>query len=106
MTHAPVPRRRHRPLRHAADARRAKGACIAKVGAEGVHSVALVDEGIGIAVKVEDGAPRAQYPAVLRLPAGVGRAASRLPEPLAASRAAADPQHAQRGGRTQFRTRA
>jgi L-asparaginase II len=42
-----------------------EGHCISKVGAEGVHSVALVDEGIGIAVKVEDGAQRAQYPAVI-----------------------------------------
>ena len=44
-----------------------EGRAIAKVGAEGVHSVAFIDEGIGIAVKVEDGAPRAQFPAVLRL---------------------------------------
>ncbi len=43
-----------------------EGKVIAKIGAEGVHSVAIVDEGIGIAVKVEDGAQRAQFPAVLR----------------------------------------
>jgi L-asparaginase II len=42
-----------------------EGRCIAKIGAEGVHCVALVDEGIGIAVKVEDGAQRAQFPAVI-----------------------------------------
>jgi L-asparaginase II len=41
-----------------------EGRCIAKIGAEGVHCIALVDEGIGIAVKVEDGAQRAQFPAV------------------------------------------
>ena len=43
------------------------GQCIAKIGAEGVHSVAVLDQGIGIALKVEDGAPRAQFPAVVRL---------------------------------------
>jgi L-asparaginase II len=42
-----------------------KGKVIAKIGAEGVHSVAIIDEGIGIAIKVEDGAQRAQFPAVL-----------------------------------------
>jgi L-asparaginase II len=41
------------------------GRVIAKVGAEGVHSVAIVDEGIGIVVKVESGAQRAQFPAVI-----------------------------------------
>ena len=43
-----------------------EGKVIAKIGAEGMHSLAIVDEGIGIAVKVEDGAQRAQFPAVLR----------------------------------------
>lgn len=42
------------------------GAVLAKVGAEGVHSVALLGRGIGIAIKVEDGSQRAQHPAVLR----------------------------------------
>ena len=40
---------------------------VAKIGAEGVHSVAVLDQGIGIALKVEDGAPRAQFPAVVRI---------------------------------------
>jgi len=44
-----------------------EGRVITKVGAEGVHSVALLDRGIGFALKVEDGATRAQYPAVLRM---------------------------------------
>lgn len=44
-----------------------EGRVLAKVGAEGVHSIAVPDAGIGMAVKVEDGAARAQYPAVLRL---------------------------------------
>lgn len=43
------------------------GRVISKVGAEGVHSVALLDRGLGFAIKVEDGATRAQYPAVLRM---------------------------------------
>jgi L-asparaginase II len=43
-----------------------EGKVIAKIGAEGVHSIAVIDEGIGITVKVEDGAQRAQFPAVLR----------------------------------------
>jgi L-asparaginase II len=42
-----------------------RGNVIAKIGAEGVHCAAVIDQGIGIAVKVEDGAPRAQYPALL-----------------------------------------
>jgi L-asparaginase II len=43
------------------------GAIIAKIGAEGVHTVLLRDRGIGFAIKVADGQARAQYPAVLRL---------------------------------------
>ena len=41
------------------------GAVIAKVGAEGVHSVAIPSLGLGLAVKVEDGAIRAQHVAVI-----------------------------------------
>ena len=43
------------------------GRIIAKLGAEGVHSAAVIDRGIGVAVKVEDGSYRAQYPAMVRL---------------------------------------
>jgi L-asparaginase II len=43
------------------------GRVVAKIGAEGVHSVAIPEQGIGFAVKVEDGAQRAQFPAVLRI---------------------------------------
>ncbi|MDQ3696949.1 MAG: asparaginase [Gemmatimonadota bacterium] len=43
-----------------------EGALLAKVGAEGVHTVAVLGDGIALAVKVEDGATRAQHPAVLR----------------------------------------
>jgi L-asparaginase II len=43
------------------------GRVVAKIGAEGVHSVAITEQGIGFAVKVDDGAQRAQFPAVLRI---------------------------------------
>jgi L-asparaginase II len=54
------------------------GRVVAKVGAEGVHTVAVLEAGIGLAVKAEDGAARAQHPAVLRLLQHVGA----LPDPL------------------------
>ncbi|MBL0939789.1 MAG: asparaginase [Gemmatimonadaceae bacterium] len=54
------------------------GNVVCKIGAEGVHTFAIVDRGIGFALKVEDGAPRAQYPAVLALLAAYGA----LPDPL------------------------
>jgi L-asparaginase II len=44
-----------------------EGSVLAKVGAEGVHSLAILEQGVGVALKVEDGAQRAQYPSVLRL---------------------------------------
>jgi L-asparaginase II len=59
-----------------------EGRIIAKIGAEGVHSVGLVDRGIGIAIKVDDGAARAQYPAVLACLQALGALPSRLPEAL------------------------
>lgn len=40
---------------------------VTKVGAEGVHCAALPDRGIGIAVKVADGADRAAAPALIRV---------------------------------------
>jgi L-asparaginase II len=43
------------------------GDVIAKVGAEGMHSVAVPSRGIGFAIKVEDGGQRAQHVAVIRL---------------------------------------
>jgi L-asparaginase II len=42
-----------------------QGAVLAKVGAEGVHCVTVPALGIGLALKVEDGALRAQHIAVL-----------------------------------------
>lgn len=44
-----------------------EGRAIAKIGAEGVHCVAVPEQGIGFAVKVDDGAQRAQFPAVIRV---------------------------------------
>ena len=60
-----------------------EGHVIAKVGAEGVHSVAIIDEGIGIAIKVEDGAQRAQFPAVLAVLQHFGALPRDLPPRLA-----------------------
>ena len=58
------------------------GAILAKVGAEGVHSAVVLDTGVGLAVKVEDGAQRAQYSAVLRLLQHLGALPERLPTRL------------------------
>src|SRR5678816_2979181 len=44
-----------------------EGRVITKVGAEGVHSAVILDSGIGLALKVEDGNQRAQQPALIRL---------------------------------------
>lgn len=43
------------------------GRVITKVGAEGVHAGVIVEQGIGFAIKVEDGNARAQQPALIRL---------------------------------------
>lgn len=58
------------------------GRLLAKVGAEGVHSITVPQMGIGIAVKVEDGASRAQHPAVLRLLQHLGVLPAELPSRL------------------------
>lgn len=44
-----------------------QGRVVTKVGAEGVHAAAIPALGIGLAIKIEDGAQRAQYPALVRL---------------------------------------
>lgn len=54
------------------------GRVISKVGAEGVHSAVVLDSGLGVAIKVEDGSPRAQYPALIRLLQNLDA----LPDPL------------------------
>lgn len=58
------------------------GRVLAKIGAEGVHSAAVLDAGIGVAVKVEDGSPRAQYPALLRALQYAGALSDPLPPRL------------------------
>ena len=59
------------------------GRILAKIGAEGVHSATVLDAGIGVVVKVEDGATRAQFPALLRLLQHVGALPETLPPRLA-----------------------
>ena len=49
-----------------------EGKVIAKVGAEGVHSFCIPELGIGAAVKVLDGATRAQHSAVVHLLTAIG----------------------------------
>lgn len=72
------------------------GNVIAKVGAEGVHTVAIRDQQIGFAVKVADGAGRAQHPAVLRLLQHLDALPALLPPPLLPFADA--PVHDTRGG--------
>lgn len=59
------------------------GQVIAKVGAEGVHSVAVPERGLGITVKVEDGAARAQYAAVIAALQQLDVLSGKLPARLA-----------------------
>lgn len=56
---------------------------LSKVGAEGVHCACVPELGIGVAVKVEDGASRAQSPALLALLQHVGALPAELPPRLA-----------------------
>jgi L-asparaginase II len=60
-----------------------EGRVIAKIGAEGIHSAAVIDDGLGIAVKVEDGAQRAQFPALLAVLQHLGALPKELPPRLA-----------------------
>ncbi len=60
-----------------------EGRVISKVGAEGVHSAVLLDRGIGLAIKVEDGNPRAQLPALIRLLQELDALPEQLPASLA-----------------------
>ncbi len=55
----------------------AKGSCVVKVGAEGVHAAALPGAGLGIAVKVDDGAKRASETVMATLLARYGIDAAR-----------------------------
>ena len=58
------------------------GRVLCKIGAEGVHTLALVGAEIGIALKVEDGTPRAQYHAVLALLQHLGVAPAVWPDAI------------------------
>jgi L-asparaginase II len=60
------------------------GRVIAKIGAEGVHAVCIPERGIAAVVKVEDGAFRAQHPAVIRLLQYLDVLPAELPPRLAA----------------------
>jgi L-asparaginase II len=59
------------------------GAIIAKVGAEGVHCAMIPQRGLGVAIKVEDGALRAQHAALLAVLAQIGALPASLPDRLA-----------------------
>lgn len=59
-----------------------QGGVLTKVGAEGVHTVAVPSLGIGLAIKVEDGALRAQHVAVLRALQALGVLPNELPPRL------------------------
>jgi L-asparaginase II len=59
------------------------GRILAKVGAEGVHALTIPSRGIGIAIKVEDGALRAQHPAALAALLQIGELTQPLPSRLA-----------------------
>jgi L-asparaginase II len=59
------------------------GRVLSKVGAEGVHSAVILDSAIGVAVKVEDGSPRAQYPAMIRILQELDALPEQLPPRLA-----------------------
>lgn len=54
------------------------GYVVSKVGAEGLHCAMISELGIGVAIKVEDGAQRAQGPALIQLL----RELEVLPDPL------------------------
>ncbi len=56
---------------------------LCKIGAEGVHSAAIIAAGIGIAIKVEDGASRAQFPAMIAMLQHLGALPQELPQRLA-----------------------
>ena len=60
-----------------------EGRVVSKIGAEGVHCALVPALGLGIALKVEDGAQRAQYPALLRVLQLVGALPEELPPRLA-----------------------
>jgi L-asparaginase II len=59
------------------------GACVAKVGADGVHCVSLPARGLGLALKIEDGSVRVQHAAVVAALQAIGALPGTLTGPLA-----------------------
>ena len=59
------------------------GAVLSKTGAEGVHSLAVPELGVGITIKVEDGAQRALFPPLLRILQNLKVLPTTLPSRLA-----------------------
>ena len=62
--------------------RAAGGRIVAKGGAEGVQALALIDRGIGIAIKVEDGSQRPLWPVCIALLQRLGALPDSLPADL------------------------
>ncbi len=60
-----------------------EGRILSKIGAEGIHSALILEGAIGIALKVEDGNQRAQFPALLQLLQNLGALPAELPPRLA-----------------------
>jgi len=59
------------------------GALIAKIGADGVHCVLAPAEGLGVALKIEDGSVRVQHAALVAVLQAVGLLPTTLTGPLA-----------------------
>jgi L-asparaginase II len=59
------------------------GRVIAKVGAEGVYCAAIPERGLGVALKIEDGASRAAGPALLAVLRALGALGEEHSAPLA-----------------------
>jgi len=64
--------------------RAAEGRLIAKTGAEGVYCAAIPAQGLGVALKVEDGAKRAAEPAIVTILEALGELSSEATASLAA----------------------
>jgi L-asparaginase II len=56
---------------------------VSKVGAEGLHCTAIIEDGIGVAVRIEDGGDRASGPALIHALAEIGAISAEQLERLA-----------------------
>jgi L-asparaginase II len=70
------------------------GRVVAKTGAEGGFALALVQEGLGVAVKIEDGSSRALNPTIIHVMEELGLLTPEAQEALAAYRQPAILNHA------------